>query len=411
MHKIAGSQRVASSILALLATGALATTVACSSTAEEKKSGWTCERVDVPMGEVTRCTAVATASGDSSSPSFGGDTTTVGAGGTQVRTYGVPAPSEDSGAPPPSTDAPSSDASPTPPTAPTPPSDTTYQCPSSSDSADCPSGDLGTPPATDSSPSGPDECSEVDDLPYCGGKAGSAPAGAPVWSCTKDSAGNKVCESTPTCSPGSHASACGACVLDTEPGECVAPSEGGCWVTGGGFIVEPSLVPGAPADGHDNFGGNAKQMKKGGVQGHWNHVDHGTDNHAKGRPEYLYCRHVDEPGPGGPGAKKGFVMNQVYFGGHAEWRTNGTWASGYWFDVVAKDHGEPGSVPSAKNGFMVDTYHFTLRKMDDPDAKVSGAVVYELHGGLVGGNIQMHPANGGHPGVQSPLPAWVSLEP
>lgn len=66
---------------------------------------------------------------------------------------------------------------------------------------------------------------------------------------------------------------------------------------------------------------------------------------------------------------------------HAEWRTNDQWASGYWFDVVAKDHGEPGSQPSAKNGFMVDTYHFTIRKMDDPDAKVSGPIVYEVKGG------------------------------
>jgi hypothetical protein len=200
--------------------------------------------------------------------------------------------------------------------------------------------------------------------------------------------------------------------MDGETDDCIPPSEGGCWVTGGGFIVEASIVPkAAEADGHDNFGGNAKQMKKGGVQGHWNHVDHGTKNHAKGKPEYIYCRHVDEPGPGQPGGKKGFTMNQIYFGGPAEWRSNDAWSDGYWFDVVAKDHGEPGSQPSPKNGGMVDTYHFTIRKMDDAANKVSGPIVYEVKGGLVGGNIQMHPPNGGHPGVQSPLPAWVSLEP
>src|SRR5262249_12313670 len=149
----------------------------------------------------------------------------------------------------------------------------------------------------------------------------------------------------------------------------------------------------------DNFGGNAKGMKDGRIQGNWNHVDHGTGNHAKGKPAYLVCRHVDEPGPGQPGGKKGFTMNQVYFGGPAEWReaARGAGAEGYWFDVVAKDHGGPGSQPSPKNGFMVDTYHFTIRKMDDPANKVSGAVVYEVKGDLVGGNIQLHPPNGGHP--------------
>ena len=82
--------------------------------------------------------------------------------------------------------------------------------------------------------------------------------------------------------------------------------------------------------------------------GHWNHVDHGTGNHAKGKPEYIMCRHVDEPGPGQPGGKKGLTANQVYFGGHAQWRTGDVWSDGYWFDVVAKDHGEPGSSAAVK---------------------------------------------------------------
>ena len=90
---------------------------------------------------------------------------------------------------------------------------------------------------------------------------------------------------------------------------------------------------------------------------------------------------------------------------------NDVWASGYWFDVVAKDHGEPGSKPHVKNGGMPDTYHFTIRKMDDPAHQVSGAVVYETRGELEGGNIQMHPPNPGHPGGSSALPGWVSYEP
>ena len=104
-------------------------------------------------------------------------------------------------------------------------------------------------------------------------------------------------------------------------------------------------------------------------------------------------------------------MNQVYFGGPAEWRSNGTWASGYWFDVVAKDHGEPGSVPHAKNGGTPDTYHFTIRLMDDPKKEVSGAIVYETKGVLEGGNIQMHPPSNGHPYTPMALPNWVAFEP
>src|SRR5262249_6950338 len=234
------------------------------------------------------------------------------------------------------------------------------------------------------------------------------------FNCVVDKKGKRTCDSIPVCSEGTHPSACGACVPDTETVDCVPPSEGGCWVTGGGFIIGPDITTGEAPDGHDSFGGNAKPMKDGRVQGHWNHVDHdgnGEENHAKGIPEYIVCRHVNEPGPGQPGGKKGFTMNQVYFGGHADWRSNGTWASGYWLDVVAKDHGEPGSQPSPKNGFMVDTYHFTIRKMDDPAAKASGAIVYETKGGLVGGNIQLHPPNGGHPYSPMLLPNWVSFEP
>jgi hypothetical protein len=186
-------------------------------------------------------------------------------------------------------------------------------------------------------------------------------------------------------------------VLDGADDDCAAPVQGGCWVTGGGFVVSN--------DGNDNFGGNAKQMKKGGVEGHWNHVDHGLGQHAKGDPKYLYCRHVNRPGPGQPGGKKGLTSNQVYFGGPAEWGTNGSVSPGFWFDVVAEDHGEPGSVPKPKkNGGQPDTYHLTVRKA------ATGEVVYDVRGTLDGGNIQIHPPNNGHPGAQSVLPSWVQLE-
>lgn len=277
------------------------------------------------------------------------------------------------------------------------------------------------------------------------------------YKCVKDGKGNKSCESIPDCPTGSAPSN-GACV-DTgstsgsptggttdgtgstptgstppdgktpppsgssTPGssEVLRPNDGGCWVTGGGFIVSKNNLTGAAADGHDNYGGNAKPMKDGRIQGHWNHVDHGTKNHAKGKPEYIVCRKIaDEPGPAQPGCKKGYCMNQVYFGGHAEWRDHakGVWESGYWFDVVAKDHGEPGSQPHAKNEGFPDTYHFTIRKIDDANAQASGTVVYEVgrdsvkggDGIIVGGNIQIHPPNNGHPYTAMTLPSWVKFE-
>ena len=194
--------------------------------------------------------------------------------------------------------------------------------------------------------------------------------------------------------------------------DCTPPSAGGCWFTGGGFIVAPSTVPGAPADGHDNYGGNAKPMKDGRIQGQWNHVDHGTGNHAHGQPEYLVCRHVDEPGPGQPGGKKGFDINQVYFGGPARWRTDGVWEDGYWFDVFAEDHGEPGNKPGpAKHGGRgPDYYRFTIRKQADVASNQSGTVVYDVEGDIVGGNLQIHPPNNGHPATPSALPSWVSYQ-
>lgn len=71
-------------------TSAVATTMACS-TEEEKNAGWECERVDVPMGEVTRCTAASRVSDGKATPSFGGTAGSgTGGGSTQIRTYGAP---------------------------------------------------------------------------------------------------------------------------------------------------------------------------------------------------------------------------------------------------------------------------------------------------------------------------------
>jgi hypothetical protein len=438
MSKVTSTRIMSSSAFAVLLATAAASSVACSKP-EEQKQAWSCASDQVPMGEVVRCTTSAmttatdapavsvetvtvyecdaTAGLDSECPSVGSSDTTAD---TPTADTSVGTDQTTSG----STDGTSSGG----PTECSYVPDLEYCAPGSSDA-------VATDGTTSSSSSGGTDCGK----PNCAapgqdkkasteGTATSSSSGASGesasggsgnkekgkhWKCSKDEAGNRTCTSTPDCASGTHAAACGACVSDSEgaTADCVPPSEGGCWVTGGGFIEADSLVPAAAADGHDNFGGNAKPMKGGNVSGHWNHVDHGTGNHAKGRPEYIVCRHVDEPGPGQPGGKKGLTANQVYFGGHAQWRTGDAWADGYWFDVVAKDHGEPGSSAATKKGGMPDSYHFTIRKIDDPTAGASGIVVYETRGELSGGNIQMHPSNNGHPATTSPLPAWVSLEP
>lgn len=216
------------------------------------------------------------------------------------------------------------------------------------------------------------------------------------WSCDCLSDGT-TCQQPPMCDPGTHPSACGACIPDGTCDDCVPPSGGGCWVTGGGFIPD--------AIGQDSFGGNAMPMKSGSVRGEWENVDHdGTKAH--GEAQYIFCRHVSEPGPGQPsGPSHNFDVNQVYFGGPARYFTNGAWADGYWFDVMAKDHGEG----KGKNAGGADYYHFTLRQISG--SGVSGAVVYDEENSLGGGNIQIHPPNNGHPYSPSTLPPWVQLQP
>lgn len=185
---------------------------------------------------------------------------------------------------------------------------------------------------------------------------------------------------------------------DDTTEDCVPPSAGGCWVTGGGTI--------APATGTDSFGGNAMPMKDGTIRGEWENVDHGSGQQMHGEPSYLYCRHVDEPGPGADnGPQHDFTTNQAYFGGAARLFVNGAWSDGYWFDVVVDDHGEG---KGAKSGGP-DLYHVTIRQL--LAAGTPGPVVYDGEGNLSGGNIQLHPPNNGHPFTSSTLPSWVALQP
>ncbi len=163
-------------------------------------------------------------------------------------------------------------------------------------------------------------------------------------------------------------------------------------MTGGGFVDESSSK--------DTFGGNGMPMRDGSVRGEWENVDHATGDNLHGSVSYLFCRVVAGPGPGHPnGPHHDFDDNQVYFGGPARYFVNSAWADGYWFDVVAEDHGEPG---------RQDTYQITIRTYANGQA---GNVVYQVSGLLAGGNIQIHPPNPGHPGSQSTLPSWVQLQP
>jgi hypothetical protein len=238
---------------------------------------------------------------------------------------------------------------------------------------------------------GPDECGYVPDLPYCpappkddciceppaksgGGSSSSGGGGkgsgggkkkTPDLECKKDKKGNKVCTAKPECAKGTKPSKCGACVPEGEECDCVPPTEGGCWVSGGGTITTP--------DGKDSFGGNAKPMKDGRVQGEWIHVDHGGKHKFGGKPKYLVCR---------PG--------QAYLGGPTTWEG----CPGYWFDVVASDR-------------ATDAYHVTVRAIEDVAGKASGTIVYEAKGALTAGNLVV---NATRP-TSSKLPSWVSLEP
>lgn len=170
--------------------------------------------------------------------------------------------------------------------------------------------------------------------------------------------------------------------------ESEPPSDGGCWITGIGHLVD--------TDGtKDNFGGNGMPMKAGYLRGQWEHVDHATGRKFHGTVAYLVCREVAGPGPDVPKA----VPNQAYYGGPGRVfdPATRTWQDGFWFDVMAEDHGEPGKL---------DEYYFSVRS-----ASNTATALYETGGILGGGNFQIHPPNNGHPFTNGTLPAWVSLQP
>jgi len=151
--------------------------------------------------------------------------------------------------------------------------------------------------------------------------------------------------------------------------------ESGCWVTGGGHLG--GKKQGAGASNQDSFGGNAMGMKDGSIRGEWQNTTH-TGVLIHGRVDSLRCWRDDGEGPDVPKADP----NNAEFGGKAT--VDGQ--EGFRFVVHVQDR--------AEGGHFRDTY--TINVTDS-----AGRSVYKQDQmAIYGGNIQIHPPNGGHPSAQ-----------
>ncbi|MBT8442465.1 MAG: hypothetical protein KJO76_08770 [Gammaproteobacteria bacterium] len=143
-----------------------------------------------------------------------------------------------------------------------------------------------------------------------------------------------------------------------------------CWITTGGF-----QNAGVQAGSKDyTFGGNVGPP----AHGSWEVIDHETgDNFHTHDVRITNCITIEGTGPGQPGGKKGFDVNQAFFE-----CTSGTFnhVDGYTCTGYVIDRGEP----SGKNGNDTDEYAITVRDGN-------GVVVMEVNGMLDGGNVQIHP--------------------
>jgi hypothetical protein len=92
------------------------------------------------------------------------------------------------------------------------------------------------------------------------------------------------------------------------------------------------------------------------------------------------CNVINLTGPGQPGGKKGFKINEATFEGTG--RLNGV--GGYPFTGYVQDAGEP----AGKKAYDQDYFSITVR---DPE---SSAIVFEASATLDGGNVQIHPPTG-----------------
>ncbi len=143
----------------------------------------------------------------------------------------------------------------------------------------------------------------------------------------------------------------------------VSAWNGCCWFTGGGTIMDPTRI---------TIGGNAMTMKDKPVRGQWEFVDH-EGNVFHGEASSINCWFNEHA----PGAEHPLVdFNYIHFRGAGEYDHQ----SGYTFDVIARDSGEPG----------VNDYLF----MDIFDSEHNLVDHVE---GYLSGNFQIHPSNNGHP--------------
>lgn len=148
---------------------------------------------------------------------------------------------------------------------------------------------------------------------------------------------------------------------------------GTCWITTGGFHNA-----GVQSGGKDfTFGGNVGPPPS----GSWQVIDHNTgDNFHSNNVMITDCIEIEGTGPGQPGGKKGFVINQAFFEGTG--RLNHV--DGYPFTGFVVDRGEP----SGKQENQKDQFHIEVR---DPQTNV---IVFETDFLLDGGNVQIHPPTG-----------------
>jgi len=146
-----------------------------------------------------------------------------------------------------------------------------------------------------------------------------------------------------------------------------------CWITTGGF-----QNAGVQSGGKDfTFGGNVGPPPS----GSWEVIDHNTgDNFHSNDVHIDSCSVISGTGPGQPGGKKGFQINQAFFSGTG--RLNHV--DGYPFIGFVIDRGEP----SGKNGNQKDEFFIEVYEPG------TTTVVFQTQFELDGGNVQIHPCNG-----------------
>lgn len=164
---------------------------------------------------------------------------------------------------------------------------------------------------------------------------------------------------------------------DLPPNEQEELREGGCWITGGGHFGSPDGENGAGRHQQDSLGFNAMGMRDGRIRGEIQVTTHEGDL-FHGHADHIRCYHDGGDGPEVPKAD----VNVAVWGGHGSWNHE----EGHTWEAEMVDRAEGGS----------DRDEFEIRVFSG-----DGALVYaqtrDTHPRIAGGNLQIHPPNGGHP--------------